>query len=64
MALVLRFNQRHVVHDVRTDVVLPEQRRDLEPILKVPRLVRHYIHVAPARTPEAKGALFLYERLH
>lgn len=64
MTFVLCFGQRLVVHDISADIILPEKRRNLEPILKVPRLIRHYIHIAPARTPEAEGSLFLYESLH
>jgi len=63
MTFVLWFGQRRVVHDISTDVVLPEQRRNLESILKVPRLIRHYIHITPAGAPETEGLLFPYESL-
>lgn len=49
------------IHDIRADIMSPQIRCKLQPILKIPRMIRDHIHVTSPRTPVSKR-LRLFEK--
>jgi len=64
MIFVFAVRNACFVHNVRTDVVSPQERRDLQSLTEIPGLVGHDVHIASPGAPKAKRTLLFEQVLH